>query len=465
MMIWLSPSTGNSTKTIHIFSDNAWTLVAQPTNATVLSTSGSAGTTPIAVTRSTTDFGLDAFQLQNSVTGRIIHVAVDNYYIDPDELLLSNTNLTNNVGEYEIEVYGGNETFSIVSILYDPGVTPWITSATILPNGKLQLTAPQSPDGEARECKIVLAHGNDPTYQEIFTVIQDINGLPPFDYLTIRFTWPSANDVDIAVEFANNVIPGVSPTTYVPFDNYHVYPPTASSHSTSSSKAMGYGLANFVNVDGSRGMVYPFDSPPFFVGDIDPNSPAYGIPPFIGPSATLPQTALMIWGGDATWGQGETVYVNAPLITPPSRREDTTGWDRYIYIDVYAGWYYTVPVNNAITVTVNTYKGGIMMKPTRDQPNNELNLRNTNFYNVETGTDSLVWQSQVLPPDFNETFTFNTNGMGVPAYTFRSVYPKMCTVRYDRYRRDARIFWYTLPPSPSPIVPSGSQIPPVPKGY
>ena len=231
---------------------------------------------------------------------------------------------------------------------------------------------------------------------------------------------------------------------------------------------MGYGLANFVTVDGKRGIVGT-------TGAITDVGTATDIPVFTGLSASLPQTALMLFGGDARIGQGETVYINAPIITPSSRKEDNTGWDRYVYIDVYAGWYTSPPspigVADTIRVTVSSYSGGIMVKPKQD--NAVQGLRSTNFYNVAEGTtsESLIDASQIIPPDYTESYKINTQGRGTNAGVFRNPptlatnygYPKFCTIRYDRYKRDARIFWDVAIPSPSAPLIMVEEAPPKPK--
>jgi hypothetical protein len=106
-----------------------------------------------------------------------------------------------------------------------------------------------------------------------------------------------------------------------------------------------------------------------------------------------------------------------------------------------------------------------MVKPATDL--SDEGLRITNFYNVAEGTtsNSLTSASQILPPDYSETFRINTQGQATAAgrSSFRTEYPKFCTIRYDRYKRDARIFWDVAAPSPSaPLIMIGDP-PPKPK--
>ena len=459
--IWVSPA--HDTKTIQVVSNVAWTLDSQPANATVSPVSGNAGLTTITITKNyatNTNYGPSTFTLKYASSQETAAtITVDALWIWDDELMLGNSPGVN-TGEYDVDVEGGSQTFMVVDS------STWLTSAIVLPNGKLELVANQEPAGEWRDGFVKVAHTTDPDYIVELLVEQDINGLPPFMYLTIRFQWGTTSDVDIAVEFRDNVLPGIvspvpsNPAHWVPFDNNPVY----SNSGGSVSRAMGYGLANFVNIDGSRGTVSS-------TGTISTSGTASGIPVFTGTSANIPQTSLMVYGGDATQGQGETVYINAPIITPPSRKEDNTGWDRYIYIDVRAGWYSNPPSKpgDSITVTVSTYEGGIMVKPANDY--GAGGLRNTNFYNVAEGTTSatLTSLSQVIPPVYADTIKVNTQGRGNGSPAFRgggstnpSGYPKFCTIRYDRYKRDARIYWETVFPS-SPMPSIMEESPPKPK--
>jgi hypothetical protein len=80
-----------------------------------------------------------------------------------------------------------------------------------------------------------------------------------------------------------------------------------------------------------------------------------------------------------------------------------------------------------------------MLKPSGTPP---AGIYTTNFYNVATGTSSITSASQLLPADFNENYTFQCSKYvsdGFQAVAFRTDYQRMCTIRYDRYRRDAKV--------------------------
>ena len=199
--VWVSPSTGNDTKTIQFSCNHDWVLSGpQPNNATVSPISGLEGTTTLTINASNTTYGLSSFDIQSVVTGEIFTVIVDHFYIEQAAFTISNSAVTDNTGVYDIMVHGGDQTYTIVHHC------DWFTSATVLPNGKLEIVANQSPTGEARTGFITLAHANDPSYQVTFSVEQTLNILDPFDFLAFKFTWEK-DDVDIAVRFFGNGAP------------------------------------------------------------------------------------------------------------------------------------------------------------------------------------------------------------------------------------------------------------------
>ena len=410
--VWLSPSTGNSSKMIQITSTDPWVAESPfPTNASLSVTSGAAGTTNITVTRSLTVFGLQTLVLRNTVNGELIYIPIDNYNIDDDEFEIPNNLLTGNTGEYEIYVDGGSETFTIVSH------SPWLTAVKTA-GGKLQLTAPQSPDQERRLGFITIAHANDPTYQVTFVVDQDLyTHIPPFRFFVLKFTWAS-NDIDIAVEFAGNDL--MTNGQPVPFDNNRFYPAVT----TADYRALGWSLASAIGPNGGRTS--------FTVTE----------------NSSIPNTftqqqfsdSLIFWGGDATAGQGETVYFNAPLITPPSRKEDTSGLPRKIKMEIYTHWYGSGR-NNPVRLRLSTYEGGVMKHCTLDNP--AQNIRVKNFYNVNNYSLPLT-PANINPPVFDETkvVIVDKQGVNTELPNFRTNFTHICTIEYDRYMRSATITWH-----------------------
>ena len=404
--IWLSPTTPS--KTVQVTSTGTWSVVTNPANATLSAYSGNAGTDiPVTVTRNTT-FGLSQFTVRNTVSGEEEVVTVDNFYIPKDEFVLPNNKPTGNTGEYEVIIYGGSEKFIIVN------KPSWITSATILPNGKLQLVANQSPSQNLRTGKITLAHADDPTYEVEFDVIQDYNSIPPFDYFEIKFDW-LRGDADIAVEFTEND---------APFDN--PYNTGNATYNSNNTKAVGFNLAESIDINGNA----------YNRKSISVNT-----------KFTTQQLAdrLLFWGGDARYGEGETVFFNAPQITPENPRYDNSGLMRYIRLEAYIAWFVfpEIQSDRRMTLTISTYEGGIMMKP--EDNIDEQGLFKTNFYNVNTGTSSLTLKSQLRAPVFKEVKSFTNNDAPYGEYTnawlFRKYYRLICVIDYDRYRRSARIWW------------------------
>ncbi|MCL2727476.1 MAG: fimbrillin family protein [Bacteroidales bacterium] len=421
--IWLSPGSGNASRTITVTSSDPWTVPALPANASLSVTSGSAGTTTISVSRSATVFGASSFDVKSAPSGETVTVHVDNYHITDDQFMLSNS-IGLNTGTYDVEVFGGSGTFTIVSGSYPS----WIQTAAILPNGKLELTANGTSSGASRTGSITLAHGSDPSYQVIFNIIQDISYIPPFDYLVVRFTW-DGSDVDVAVEFFDPNFSVNYPTLSIPpFYNTN-YPSTSSFH----SRALGYGLARSIDAAGNS---FGYQ--------------ASGLSTF---SNQELMDRLMFWGGDAQTAEGETVFFNAGKITPDDPSNDASGLPRYVYLRVYAAWYDNLsPYSNNITVETSTYTGGVMRQGTLTNDNHPNRY---NFYNTPSYTNPAVLNnmSQTLSPDWYDSRGIycpkTTTGSLTGAVYFReggtgsSSYHKyyFCTIEYDRYRRSASVSW------------------------
>ena len=257
---------------------------------------------------------------------------------------------------------------------------------------------------------IYLAHADDPTYIVPFPVIQDMySNIPPFRYFVLKFTW-AGGDVDIAVEFAGNTMPATG--VAVPFDNNYSQTPF-----TSYSKAMGYNLAGSIDVNGNR---WPTSAISFSALDLEGR--------------------LMFWGGDAMGGQGETVFFNAPQITPVNPRLDTSGLPRYINLEVYNTRWTTGTSPYPVTTTISTYEGGYMRKPSgtiTDPSTNTYNFYNVNGYNDNPGLIGTIKN----PADWTVTRT-NWVIQSQSTTTFRSSFEHIATITYDRYTRGANIEWH-----------------------
>jgi hypothetical protein len=426
--VWLSGSVGNASKTIQIYSTGPWTVATPPANASLSSNSGSAGITTLTLTRNTT-YGPASFTITNTLLGGTAVVNVDSYYIEPDELPIGNKLPTGNTGAYVINVEGGSETFTIVSY------SPWITSATILPTGELQLVAIQSPNGEDRDGFITLAHANDPNYQVTFVVHQLWDIIDPFKYLVVKYTWHGAGlngaqDIDTATEFTNSDIPpayGIS--------HFANHPYTAGNGiNASTHKAVGWYLQSAITLTGT----YTPQGTPVSQTQVTDNS------------------TLLMWGGDAIAGQGETAFFKAPLITPADPSNDTQNLPRYITLDLYAAWFNDATAaseGRPCRVTIFTYDGGEMVKPSANNPNvppGRQPLYAVNFYNAVAGTtpqhltQSNAW-TFINAPASTVTRSLSINKVlngAVNQEDFHNGSVRLATITYDRYRRSATVTWH-----------------------
>ena len=405
--VWLSPSTLNMAKTIQITSSDPWVVESFPDNASLSVLSGLAGVTNLTITRSETAFGLQTLVIKNTVNGELIYVSIDNYNIDEDdEFDIPNNLLIGNAGEFEVFVDGGSEAFTIVSH------SPWFT-ASITPAGKLLLTAPQTPDLEHRSGTITLAHADDPDYRVTFVVDQDLHtNIPPFKFFVMKFTWEKS-DIDIAVEFAGNSL--MTNGQPVPFDNDRFYDGV----NYNLYRAVGYFLSGGIGPNGGR-LNYTGVYTERELAD-----------------------SLMFWGGDATAGQGETVFFNAPMITPTSRKADTSGLPRKINLEVYVHWWSNGMIDNPVRLRIMTYDTGVMKHCLTDNAAN--NIRMFNFYNVENYSLPLTPEN-IIPPVFEETRVnvVDTQGGSLYISTFRSAssFTHICSIEYDRYTHGAKVTWH-----------------------
>ena len=297
--IWMSPSTGNTTRTITVNSTGSWTTTSGTlANATQNVTSGNAGNTNVTFTRKFnaidngdyTMYGPQTWTIRNSSTLETISVVVDNYFMLADDIYAGNANHT--ITSSNIDIHGGTGLFTV-----DASPRPvWITAASCLPNGDISITTLKDPDEEAREGYLTITHNGDPTYKIQVKVIQDIVvTIPPFDFFVLKYEWAqtSGYDVDIATEFAGN-------------------------GATFDRAPVGWNLSQTVNYNSNL---------------------------------------LLQWGGDARNGEGETAFFNAPVI------ENVTTLPRMINLETYSTWYNPQSQRGQPMVfTMTAYKGGVMQK-------------------------------------------------------------------------------------------------------
>lgn len=369
---WVSPTGGNTSRTIAVQSTAEWTMTSPSvTTATPNRTTGNAGATAVAFTRKAHSgtiqmadypkyYGNTVFTLKNRYTLETITVTAQNLYLEIDDLNVPNAT-GNNIKENTdmVRVFGGAANFSLVS------KPTWITSATINPATKsITLAAPGEPTGERREGTMTFRHNDDPGYVVTVSVIQDfLITIPPFDFFVIKYTWNNS-DVDIDVRFEGN---GAA------FDN------------------KGVGYVNSANI-----------FKPSRVSSVSYNT-----------------ETLLQWGGDATGGQGETVFFNAPLIDNAPVADNLP---RYIKIVCRAVWWTYSRSGSPVRTTVFAYKGGYM------------NHVGTNFNNV--GGDRLYTGSR--QQQVSSWTGRDTNGDNSVSNN-DGLYIDLVTITYDRVKHSADI--------------------------
>jgi hypothetical protein len=174
---------------------------------------------------------------------------------------------------------------------------------------------------------------------------------------------------------------------------------------------------------------------------------------------------LMIWGGDARSGQGETVFFKAPLISPADPRNDDQNLPRFVTLDAYCAWW-SGTIGMPAKLSIYTYQGGIMLKPTSDnttKPSNQQTpwINNMNFYNVPEGTTEAdllsadAWD-YLIPPVFSTSKDLVID-KSAPSHTrtFRTDYVRLATITYDRYKRSATVTWHATEYIGGIIIPFG----------
>lgn len=338
---------------------NAWKLL--PSDKVTPSPGNGTGDYCVTLTRKTSDndlsaYGNEFYTVRNMVTLDTARLELCNLYFDaPDEIYVGNPVMTTDttVWNDEIMALGASGKFTVVS-------TPdWMT-ATVESDGRLKVVAQRDPQEEAREGMMTLAHADDPDYRVQVKVIQDvIVRIPEFDYFTLKFTWRN-NDVDIAVEFADN--------------NGAVF----------DKRPVGWSKSQYVDYNGQR---------------------------------------LLQWGGDATGGQGETAFFNAPVVNA-----DNT-IPRKLNLDVYATWYTAGRAPDTMGFTMYAYKGGTMQQS------------GTNFNNVG-GVLVYSQRFQVMITTTKGNGTYATGG-----YTY------VARLTYDKVKHSARVDLKATPSTLSAPVP------------
>lgn len=339
-----------------------WIFLGSSPKATSDIQNGVKGNTTVNFTRTSTikpdDFdtcyGDGQIVVKNKTTLDTDTISLVNCYIHMDDGVINavaptGTAQTAVTNSQDVTVFGGSR-----NILFDSWESwihndlSWNPSTQVL-----TMTTDREPSDEARDGSLIFHHADCSDYQVTAKVHQDvIVTIPAFDFFVVKFTWVN-NDVDIAVEFSGNDVSGNGNNN----SSYDKYP-------------VGWSFTNSVWYNNQE---------------------------------------LLRWGGDATGGQGETAFFNAPVL------EGDVNSPRKIKLDVYATWFTPGRAPDKMTFTISAYKGGTMVQ------------NGTNFDNQ--GGETLYQQGHtVMITTTKGKETYATGG-----------YTKVATITYDRIKHSATV--------------------------
>lgn len=339
-----------------------WIFLGSSPKATSDIQNGVKGNTTVNFTRTSTikpdDFdtyyGDGQIVVKNKTTLDTDTISLVNCYIHMDDGVINavaptgsaQTAVTNS---QDVTVFGGSR-----NILFDSWESwihndlSWTPSTQVL-----TMTTDREPSDEARDGSLIFHHADCSDYQVTAKVHQDvIVTIPAFDFFVVKFTWVN-NDVDIAVEFSGNDISG-----------------NGDNNSSYDKRPVGWRFNSSVEYNNQT---------------------------------------LLRWGGDATGGQGETAFFNAPVL------EGDVNSPRKIKLDVYATWYTNGRAPDKMTFTMSAYKGGTMIQ------------NGTNFDNQ--GGETLYQQGHTV---------MITTTKGQESYATGG-YTKVATITYDRIKHSATV--------------------------
>lgn len=412
---WVSPSAGNAFRTVTVTSTGPWTIMdPSPATVTHTVTGGIAGSTNVRFDRKEHSgfipdlspyYGASTFKIKNTQTLEIVTLTAHNLYLEVDDINLPNvtgqTNTKTNINVYTCMGLSGQ--FSVES------KPPWLTTVNIVAGGNITVSAPGSSDGEEREGTITYYHNDDPTYKVTAKVIQDFfTDIPAFSYFVIKFTWVGSgnattpkDDAEVWVQF-EDTWRSTTPSVKAAFDNIGLGYNSPSSGSSPKYITLTGTSGTFTTLNTSQG--------------------------------------LMFWGGDATGGQGETIFFNAPMID----NLDST-YPREIKIVCYTYWFTSGQKDQPIRMSIFAYLDGYMVR----SRSKATDTNYTNFSNV--GGSLLYSYSRSQKSDK----TCSTSEKNV------SNMCKTAIITYDRKKHSARVEWTAVElNNPAIPVPDGNPLPP-----
>lgn len=382
--IYLSPT--KPSETVSVESTHAWSFAESCGVATTSCTGGNIGTTSVTLTRKTslvdyTVYGNEIVTIKTlGENPKTSTFRVCNLHLDiPDTLYIGNPYSADTVVYIpDIVSFGGDAQFVVESFTSDGG---WIQSM-VYDNisGKMKTKVLRNTEERDRPGSVTVHHINDPTYKVTVPVLQnEFVYIPEFRYFVIDIDWCVRNslDIDIAYMFEDN-----NPAT--PFENIPV----------------GFG-----DLDEESSLVLPANFDSFHGGFTSSRRTVY-----YQLDESSPIQPFLIWGGDATQGQGETVYFDADLV------RNSRDVPRYLNLGLYLTWWHHYPYvpeeSWAVRVTLRCYKGGTMepyLKEGITWTNNKTSFRNVGGEEVHNQSFLIELKHETVntPSVFKTKFTYS----------------------------------------------------------
>lgn len=339
---------------------NEWTWQLLPSDKVTPSPSAGSGKKSVTLTRKDSENDLSAY-------GNEFYTVRNTHTLDTSRIELCNLFI-----DAPDEIFVGNPVVAMDTTVYNDEImalgasekftvvsTPDWMTAVVEPDGRFKIQAQRDPDEEGRTGAMVLAHADDPDYQITVNVVQDVIVRIPEFDYFTLKFTWRNNDVDIVVELA---------------DNGAVF----------DKRPVGYSKGSTITYDGYT---------------------------------------LLQWGGDATQGQGETAFLNAPVVNSDNTLR------RKLNMDIYATWFTSGRAPDTMSFAMYAYKGGTMIKD------------GTNFNNVG---GILVYSERytVMITTTQGSGTYATGG-----------YTPVARLIYDRIKHSARVELKATPANEAVIPP------------
>jgi hypothetical protein len=388
-ILYLSPA--NPSRTVTVKSTHPWTFDgAACAVATSFHNGGDAGETPFFLTRKTS---LVDFTVYGSSTAEIrtiggspksASVRIENLYLSvPETLYVSNpSGADTTIFMPDIVAFGGTARYVVDGYTGD-----WIQSLEYHElSGKLRIKVLHNSTNADRPGTLTIHHIDDPSYQVTLPLLQnEFKYIPEFKFFVMDIQWckRASLDVDIAFLFEDNN--PITPLEDLPVGWGNLY----------SDPALTNKPANASQI----------------IGSTSSNSYVKYYSSFLDSTVYL-----LNWGGDATQGQGETVYFDAEAF------HNATDVPRYLNLGLYLIWYNHGVSGElwSVRVTLSCYKGGTMVKYASISGQTPTNYRNV-------GGELVHSQSFHMTVDKNAGRTNQTT-----QFKSGSKYSYAAAITYDR---------------------------------